>query len=86
MESLDYRYHHVCVNQNSARYNADGSATLVVAAANPGWGNLLDTAGHRCGMMILRWTAAQSHPLPTCRIESLANLQQGHESKGANSP
>jgi hypothetical protein len=74
MESLDYRYHQVCVNKHGARYNPDGSVTLVIAASDPGVGNFLDTAGHRRGMMILRWTRAQSHPLPRCRIEKLATL------------
>jgi hypothetical protein len=74
MESLDYRYHQVCVNKHGARYNADGSVTLVIASSDPGVGNFLDTAGHRCGMMILRWTRAQSRPLPTCRVKKLATL------------
>jgi hypothetical protein len=74
MESLDYRYHQVCVNKSQAKYNPDGSVTLIVAATDPGCGNFLDTAGHRCGMMILRWTRAQSHPIPTCRVEKLATL------------
>ena len=38
-------------------------------------GNFLDTAGHLCGTMILRWTRAQSRPIPTCRVEKLANLR-----------
>jgi hypothetical protein len=75
MESLDYRYHPVCVNKHSARYNPDGSITLVIASSDPGIGNFLDTAGHQCGTMILRWTRAQSRPIPTCRVEKLANLQ-----------
>jgi hypothetical protein len=74
MESLDYRYHQVCVNKHGARYNPDGSATLVVASSDPGFGNFLDTAGHRCGMMVLRWTRAQSRALPACRVEKLATL------------
>jgi hypothetical protein len=74
MESLDYRHHQVCVNKHGARYNPDGSVTLVVASSDPGVGNFLDTAGHRCGMMILRWTRAQSHPLPRCRVVKLDTL------------
>jgi hypothetical protein len=74
MESLDYRYHPVCVNRHSASYNPDGSITLVIAASDPGFGNFLDTAGHRCGTMILRWTRAQSRPIPTCRVAKLATL------------
>jgi hypothetical protein len=75
MESLDYRYWPVCVNKQTARYNTDGSVTLVMAAADPGRGNYLDTAGHRCGMMMLRWSRAQHHPIPTCRLVKLADLR-----------
>jgi hypothetical protein len=74
MESLDYRYHQVCVNKHGAKYNADGSVTLVIARSDPGIGNFLDTAGHRRGTMILRWTRARSNPLPTCRVVKLSSL------------
>jgi hypothetical protein len=76
MESLDYRYHRVAINKHAAQYNPDGSVTLVIAAADPGVGNFLDTAGHRCGTMVLRWTRARHHPVPACRVVSLAVLQQ----------
>jgi hypothetical protein len=76
MESLDYRYHRVSVNKHSARYNRDGSVTLVIAASDAGIGNFLDTAGHRCGTMVLRWTRADHHPVPRCRVEKLAVLRE----------
>jgi Protein of unknown function (DUF1214) len=77
MESLDYRYHRTTVNKHSARYNSDGSVTLIIAASDPGVGgaNFLETAGHRCGTMVLRWTRAQLHPVPACRVEKLATLR-----------
>jgi hypothetical protein len=74
MESLDYRYYRVCVNKHGAKYNPDGSVTLVIASSDPGVGNFLDTAGHRCGTMLLRWTRADSHPIPKCRVVKLASL------------
>jgi len=74
MESLDYRYYQVRVNKHGAKYNPDGSITLVVASSDPGVGNFLDTAGHRCGTMLLRWTRAESHPIPKCRVVKLATL------------
>lgn len=76
MESLDYRYHRICVNKRTARYNADGSVTLVVAPSDPGVGNFLDTAGHSSGTMVLRWTRAEDHPEPRCRVEKLAVLRE----------
>jgi hypothetical protein len=75
MESLDYRYLPVCVNKHTARYNPDGSVTFVVAAFDPGVGNFLDTAGHRSGTMLLRWTRARQHPVPRCRVVKAANLR-----------
>ena len=75
MESLDYRYHRISLNKHSARYNRDGSVTLVIAASDPGKGNFLYTAGHERGTMLLRWTHARQHPIPTCRLVKLASLQ-----------
>jgi hypothetical protein len=76
MESLDYRYHRITVNKHSARYNPDGSVTLVIAASDPGATNFIETAGHRCGTMVLRWTRAQQQPIPVCRVEKLAALRR----------
>jgi Protein of unknown function (DUF1214) len=73
MESLDYRHYRVCVNACSARYNIDGSLTLGAAHSDPGVANFLNTAGHHCGMMTLRWTGAQSHPVPQARVVKLTN-------------
>lgn len=74
MESLDYRHHRIWVNKHSARYNPDGSVTLVIAASDPGVGNFLDTAGHLCGTMVFRWTRAEQHVEPRCRVEKLTAL------------
>src|SRR5882724_154697 len=75
MESLDYRYLSVSFNKHTARYNSDGSVTFVVAAFDPGVGNFLDTAGHRSGTMLLRWTGARQHPVPKCRVVKAATLR-----------
>jgi len=71
MESMDYRHHKVTVNKHTARRNDDGSLTLVVADADPGWGNWIDTTGHTSGTALLRWLGATDHPLPTCRVVDL---------------
>jgi hypothetical protein len=76
MESLDYRHHRISLNKQTARYNRDGSLTLVIAATDAGIGNFLDTAGHCCGTMALRWTRAQDPPVPHCRVEKLAVLRE----------
>jgi hypothetical protein len=79
MESLDYRYLPVTVNKHTARYNADGSVTCVVAATDPGVGNFLCTDGHQSGTLLLRWTGATNHPVPACRVVKLAQLARSSQ-------
>jgi hypothetical protein len=71
MESLDYRYAPIWVNSHTARYNADGAATITIARENRGFSNWMDTDGHTSGHMLLRWTRAKSHPVPECRVVKL---------------
>jgi hypothetical protein len=70
MESLDYRHHRISVNAHSARLNPDGSVVIAIAARDPqrpDWPNWLDTAGHGCGTLCLRWVGATQpvHPITT---------------------
>ncbi|HZR38370.1 MAG TPA: DUF1214 domain-containing protein [Nevskia sp.] len=76
LESLDFVHRRVDINKHGARYNADGSVTLVVAAENPGAANFIDTDGHDRGGMLLRWVGAKSHPRPRCRVARLAELKR----------
>ncbi len=75
-ESLDYRFLSAHVQKGSAKYNADGSVTVVVAAEDPGVGNYLDTAGHTTGTMLWRWVDAKTHPIPTCKVVKLSELKR----------
>jgi len=79
MESLDYRYHTIDVNHHGARYEADGSIQIVVAAEDPGMGNWIDTAGHQRGTMCLRWIRADEHPKPECRVVQASELKRRKE-------
>jgi hypothetical protein len=74
MESLDYRYHRIALNGHQARPEADGSVRLVVAHADPGLPNWLETAGHARGTMCLRWIGADAHPDPTTRVVKRSQL------------
>jgi hypothetical protein len=81
MESLDYRYHRISVNQHSAAREADGSVRIVVAHRDPGpaWANWLTTAGHDCGAMLLRYIEARDYPPVTTRVlpyETLATMER----------
>ena len=56
--------------------NDDGSFQLVVAHADPGHPNWLNTADHHQGTMGVRWVRAESHPEPRCRVVALSELRR----------
>jgi hypothetical protein len=77
LESFDYRYLPVSLNGHSARRNADGSITIVLAEHDPGVSNWINTAGHLDGIALFRWVDAQSDPDPQCsvvRTDELAHV------------
>lgn len=74
LESLDTIHRTVAINKHGARLNADGTATLVVAARDTGFGNFIDTDSHSSGGMLLRWVGARHHPVPSCRVVKLRDL------------
>jgi hypothetical protein len=62
IESLDYRSFRITLNLHSAEVRPDGSIRILVAHRDPGLGNWIDTAGHRCGTMSLRWVRSTEFP------------------------
>jgi len=77
MESLDYRYHDICLNKHSARLDARGGVTVILSARDPGLPNWLETAGHGSGTMCWRWVGA-AHPVhPRTRVVKTALLREG---------
>jgi hypothetical protein len=77
LESLDYRYHPITVNQHSVKLEPDGSFHIIVSARDPGFGNWMDTAGHDRGTMGLRWNLAYDPPDPVCRVVRFDDLVAG---------
>jgi hypothetical protein len=77
LESLDYRYFPVHLNNHSAVAREDGSVRIVIAHENPGVDNWLDPCGHRQGTMCWRWIRAASHPQPSTRVVKLSELRGG---------
>jgi Protein of unknown function (DUF1214) len=71
MESLDYRFLSVTCNKATARLERDGSVRIVIAQRDPGFGNWMDTAGHRHGTMGLRWVRATSDVQPRTELVDL---------------
>jgi hypothetical protein len=83
MESLDYRYHNVCINKSSAVYDDDGGVQVVVAHENPGMPNWIETCGHHEGTMCWRWyrLAEGAKPVePTCEVVKL-NEWKNHDKR-----
>lgn len=74
LESLDYRYFRVHTNSKLAAWEADGTATLVVAHDDPGHPNWIQTAGHTHGGMCFRWVKPEPFdaPDPVCEVVDLA--------------
>lgn len=74
MESLDYRYHRVHTNKHRAALCNDGSVCIVISAEDPGeaYPNWLDTAGHRCGSMLLRYVEAVDKPPIHTRVTTIS--------------
>jgi len=71
LESYDYRFRRISMNDRQARRDADGGWTLVVAAEDPGRPNWLDAGGRSEGMMLLRWVKVTDPPLPECHLVDL---------------
>ena len=74
LESLDWRYDRIPLNQGTAHYRSDGSVRVVVAHEDPGCDNWLRTQGHEHGTMCWRWIRAVEHPEPRCRVVKLDEL------------
>ena len=74
LESLDYRFYAVHVNQHTAKYNDDGSVRIIVSKqppANAAALNWMNSCGRNEGTMCVRWIRAETHPEPRCRLISL---------------
>ncbi len=76
MESLDYRYHRISINADSAIPQADGSVRIVVShrESGPPDENWLTTAGHSHGAMLLRYVEAEDFPPVTTAVVPLSRL------------
>jgi hypothetical protein len=53
--SLDYINHQTSLNASQAQADPDGKIRIVVAEANPGVTNWVETLGHRRGFLQFRW-------------------------------
>ena len=74
MESLDFRYFNVCINNETVHAAVDGSVTIVISGRDPGVPNWLDTAGHARGTMCFRWVGASDPVHPVTKVVALDTL------------
>ena len=84
MESLDYRYHNIHTNKHLAQYEADGSVRLVVAHADPGLPNWIDTVAHASGTSAERPDRRAAANIPACgtRLRGSRAERGGKRRKG----
>ncbi len=75
METLDYVRHQATLNCHSAQLEPDGTVRFIIAARDPGLRNWLDTAGHRCGTVGVRWVGPDVEDiLPSTRVVKVGSL------------
>jgi hypothetical protein len=77
LETLDYRHHRITLNNHTARLEPDGSVRVVLAHADPGHPNWLDTAGHTRGTIGVRWVGRDVEDVvPAARRMSLREARR----------
>ena len=76
MESLDYRFHRICLNKHSARLDERGGVRMVLSARDPDLPNWLETTGHPHGTLCLRWVGAKQPVHPKTRVIKLTELKE----------
>lgn len=74
MQTLEYRNRRGSINQAQLALEEDGSFRIVIAHADPGTPNWLDTEGHTTGTIFWRLLLPQSDPGPLdCVVVPLAD-------------
>lgn len=79
MESLDYRFHNICINGATAEEEEDGTLVVVVSHRDPEHPNWIETCGHREGTMCWRWYRPkdfESAPEPSTDVMKLEEVKE----------
>ena len=65
MESLDYRYHRISINKETATVSEDESVIILISPSPLNAANVLTTAGHSEGTLCFRWVGTNDpiHPM-----------------------
>ena len=68
MESLDFRYHRISINKETATVNEDGSVVILISPSPLNAANVLTTAGHSEGTLCFRWVGTNDPIHPTVKV------------------
>ncbi len=75
-EQVDPIHRITSINQHQAIPSGDGRIRFVLAHADPGVANWLDTGELRAGLLTYRWFWPESDPTPTVRKVQLSSLRE----------
>jgi hypothetical protein len=75
-ESLDYWLRQTSLNDHQAVLDSDGWFRAVLAHADPGVPNWLDTMGHTSGAMVFRWVVTDGAPDARCTVVPHAAVRE----------
>ena len=74
LQTGDFRYHRVSINDSQARYEDDGTFRIYASHQNPGVKNWLDTEGRRRGQIVLRTLLAETDMDPEMSVIKIADI------------
>jgi hypothetical protein len=75
LESGDFAERQTSLNDQQLHADPDGRLRIVLAGADPGVPNWLDTEGRAAGMLVYRYVWTRSEPVPRARVLPLAQLR-----------
>ena len=75
LDSGDFANRQTSLNLAQAFADADGRVRIVVAAADPGVPNWIDTEGRLEGMLVYRSIGTRSRPVPEARVVPTADVR-----------
>ena len=75
--SIDPSHRQTSLNGHQAKIDADGLCRVVIAHADPGVANWLDTAGHPRGCITFRYVRTQTRPAAKITVAPLEEILAG---------
>lgn len=76
LQTGDYRYHCVSLNDRQVEYDEDGSFRIYASRENSGVKNWLDTEGRRRGQIVVRTLLAETDMDPDMRVIKIADIPE----------